>query len=61
MLKYKRIRQYKKVCNSKIPKQLKDYVDEEKMEKTKAYQKDNYRFSFFTDFLDLVETILMFE
>jgi len=58
---YIKIRQYKKVCNSKIPKQLKDYVDEEKMEKTKAYQKDNYRFSFFTDFLDLVETILMFE
>jgi len=58
---YIKIRQYKKVCNSKIPKQLKDYVDEEKMEKTKAYQKDNYKFSFFTDFLDLVESILMFE
>jgi len=58
---YIKIRQYKKICNSKIPKQLENYVDEEKLEKTKAYQKDNYRFSFFTDFLDLVETILMFE
>ena len=55
-----RIRQYKKVCNTKIPKQLEEYVDEEKLEKTKAYQKDNYIFSFITDALDLVETILMF-
>ncbi|ORX46858.1 hypothetical protein BCR36DRAFT_331008 [Piromyces finnis] len=56
---YIKVRQYKKVCNSKIPKQLEKYVDEEKLEKTKAYQKDNHVFSFITDALDLIETVLM--
>jgi len=58
---YIKIRQYKKVCNTKIPKQLEKYVDEEKLAKTKAYQKDNYRFAFVTDFIDIVETIVMFQ
>ncbi|ORX83812.1 hypothetical protein BCR32DRAFT_326240 [Anaeromyces robustus] len=56
---YIKIRQYKKVCNAKIPKQLEEHIDEEKLEKTKAYQKDNYRFSFITDALDYIENILI--
>lgn len=61
MLHIKRIRQYKKICKTKIPKQLEEYVDEEKLAKSIAYQKDNYRFAFVTDALDIIETILMFE
>jgi len=59
---YIKIRQYKKVCNfNEVPKQLEKHIDEEKLNKTKAYQKDNYRFSFFTDALDVIETVLMFQ
>eukprot|EP00833_Pecoramyces_ruminatium_P010107 jgi/Orpsp1_1/1184139/evm.model.c7180000088173.1 len=58
---YIKIRQYKKICKTKIPKQLEEFVDEEKLAKSIAYQKDNYRFAFVTDALDIIETILMFE
>jgi len=58
---YIKIRQYKKICNSKIPKQLEEHVDEEKLAKSKAYQKDNFKFAFVTDALDVIETILIFK